>query len=74
LTGGWVTGGAVFGTLGSMSDQVFVAATREGELFIWKTAAKACGSRGAWPQVHQNLWNTNDYSGGNPDIGYACKT
>jgi hypothetical protein len=64
----------VFGTLGSMSDQVFVAATREGELFIWKTAAKACGSRGAWPQVHQNLWNTNDYSGGNPDIGYACKT
>ncbi len=64
LTGGWVTGGAVFGPLGSMPDQVLVAGTREGELFVWQTAAPASGPRGAWPQVHQNLWNTNDYSGG----------
>ena len=63
LTGGWVTGGAVFGALGSMKKQVVVAATREGELFVWRTSASACGPRGAWPQVHQNLWNTNDYSG-----------
>jgi hypothetical protein len=63
LTGGWVTGGAVFGPLGSLRRQVVVAATREGELFIWKTAAPACGPRGTWPQVHQNLQNTNDYSG-----------
>jgi hypothetical protein len=63
LTGGWVTGGAVFGTLGSMPQQVLVAGTREGELFIWRTGAPACEDRGAWPQVHQNLWNTNDYSG-----------
>jgi hypothetical protein len=63
LTGGWITGGAVFGALGSMPQQVVVAGTREGELFIWQTSAPACGPRGAWPQVHQNLWNTNDYSG-----------
>jgi hypothetical protein len=64
LTGGWVTGGAVFGSLGSLPDQVLVAATREGELFEWQTTATASGPRGAWPQVHQNLWNTDDYSGG----------
>jgi len=46
-----------------MKKQVVVAATREGELFVWRTSASACGPRGAWPQVHQNLWNTNDYSG-----------
>ena len=71
LTGGWVTGGAVFGTLGSIPDQVLVAGTREGELFIWQTAAPASGPRGAWPQVHQNLWNTDDYSGGSalPEAG-----
>ena len=63
LTGGWVTGGAVFGPSGSMPNQVLVAGTREGELFIWQTSAPASASRGAWPQVHQNLWNTNDYSG-----------
>jgi hypothetical protein len=63
LTGGWVTGGAVFGTFGSMTDQVLVAGTREGELFIWSTGAIACGPRGSWPEIHQNLWNTDDYSG-----------
>jgi hypothetical protein len=64
LTGGWVTGGAVFGDLGSMHQEVVVAGTREGELFLWRTSAPACGPRGAWPQVHQNLRNTNDYPGG----------
>jgi hypothetical protein len=63
LTGGWVTGGAVFGRLGSMSNQVLVAGTREGELFVWQTGAPASEPSGAWPQVHQNLWNTGDYSG-----------
>ena len=46
LTGGWVTGGAAFGTLGSLADQVLVAGTREGELFIWQTGAPACGPSG----------------------------
>ena len=74
LTGGWVSGGAVFGPLGSMSQQVVVTATREGELFVWRTAASACDARGAWPQVHQNLWNTNDYSGIAPaPAGAVCK-
>jgi hypothetical protein len=63
LTGGWVTGGAVFGRLGSMPNQVLVAGTREGELFVWQTGAPASEPSGAWPQVHQNLWNTGDYSG-----------
>jgi hypothetical protein len=71
LTGGWVTGGAVFGPLGSMADQVVVAATREGELFIWQTEAPACADRGTWPQVHQNLSNTNDYSG--PQVGASTE-
>ncbi len=63
LTGGWDTGNAVFGPLGSMTDQVVVAGTREGQLFVWTTTAKATGPRGGWPQVHQNLGNTNDFTG-----------
>ena len=63
LTGGSVIDGAVFGSLGSMSQQVLAAGTREGELFIWRSDAPASAARGAWPQVHQNLWNTNDYPG-----------
>jgi Subtilase family len=69
LTGGWVTGGAVFGPLGTLADQIVATGTREGELFIWRTTAPSCGPRGAWPQVHQNLWNTNDYSGTSGDPG-----
>jgi hypothetical protein len=69
LTGGWVTGGAVFGSLGSMTDQVLAAGTREGELFIWQTGAPATGPSGAWPQVHQNLRNTGDYSGTSSPAG-----
>ena len=72
LTGGWVTGGAVFGTLGSMRQQVLVTGTREGELFIWRTGAPACGPRGTWPQVHQNLRNTNDYTGKTTSSTSAC--
>ena len=73
LTGGWVTGSAVFGTFGSMTDQVLVAGTREGELFIWSTKAPACGPRGSWAEVHQNLWNTDDYSGETAyEPGVAC--
>ncbi len=73
LTGGWVTGGAVFGALGPLRRQVLVAGTREGELFVWQTPAPACGPRGAWPQVHQNLQNTNDYTGVvGPSTG-SCK-
>ncbi|HXW39388.1 MAG TPA: S8 family serine peptidase [Acidimicrobiales bacterium] len=66
LTGGWITGGAVFGPLGSMPDQVLAAGTREGELFVWKTTAPATAPRGPWPQVHQNLQNTGDYTGSGP--------
>jgi hypothetical protein len=70
LTGGWDTGNAVFGPLGTMPDQVVVAGTREGSLFIWRTTAPATDQRGAWPQVHQNLQNTNDYTG--PAAGAAA--
>lgn len=73
LTGGWVSGGAVFGAFGSMPNQVLVAGTREGELFVWRTGASACEARGAWPQVHQNLQNTNDYSGVRAASTGACK-
>jgi hypothetical protein len=63
----------VFGTFGSMTDQVLVAGTREGELFIWTTHAVACGPRGSWPEIHQNLWNTDDYSGQSGyEPGMAC--
>lgn len=72
LTGGWITGGAVVGPLGHDRHQVVVAATREGELFVWRTTAPACGPRGAWPQVHQNLQNTDDYSGP-VSSGPACR-
>ncbi len=62
LTGGWVTGGAVFGPLGTGADQVVATGTREGELFVWQTGAPASGPRGTWPQIHQNLANTGDFT------------
>ncbi len=63
LTGGWITGGPVFGPVGTSPDQVVVAGTREGELFVWQTGAPSTAGRGPWPQVHQNLQNTGDYTG-----------
>ncbi len=50
LTGGWVTGGAVFGPLGAAADQVVVVGTREGELFVWRTGAPASAPRVPGPR------------------------
>jgi hypothetical protein len=63
LTGGWDTGNAVFGPLGSFPDEVVAAGTREGTLFVWRTSAPSGSPRGPWPQVHQNLRNTGAYPG-----------
>lgn len=60
FTGGWVIGGAGFGPWGARADQVLATGTREGELLVWSTPTTACASSGPWPQVHHDLWNTND--------------
>ena len=65
-----MTGGAVFGALGSMRKQVLVAGTREGELF---DRCPSVRSPWDWPQVHQNLWNTNDYTAEVGPSAGACR-
>jgi hypothetical protein len=74
LTGGWVTGGPVFGTLGSIPDQVLAAGTREGGVVhledgiacVWSARHVAAGA--SEPLEHER------YSGGASATGYVCKT
>lgn len=63
FTGGWTTFGAAFGPWGSLADQVLVSGTRSGSLLVWRTPTSACATSGPWPQVHHDLWNTQDLSG-----------
>jgi hypothetical protein len=66
FTGGWTTFGAAFGPWGSLSDQVLVAGTRSGDLLVWKTPTPACAPSGPWPQVHHDVWNTQNLSATGP--------
>jgi len=60
FTGGWVVNSPSFGPLGSLDDQVVVAGTRDGDLFVWSTSTPRCASSGPWPREHHDLSNTNN--------------
>ena len=60
FTGGWIVNSPSFGPLGAMDDQVVVAGTRDGDLFVWSTPTQRCASSGPWPREHHDLSNTNN--------------
>jgi Subtilase family len=60
FTGGWSVNSPSFGPLYREADQVLVAGTRDGDLFLWNTPTKACAPSGPWPREHHDLSNTND--------------
>jgi hypothetical protein len=62
FTGGWVVNSPAVGPFGTISKQVVVAGTREGQLFAWSTPTAACNASGPWPREHHDLWNTGDLS------------
>lgn len=60
FTGGWIVNSPSFGAFGSLDDQVLVAGTRDGDLFVWSTSTPRCASSGPWPREHHDLSNSND--------------
>ena len=60
FTGGWIVNSPSFGPLGSLADQVVVAGTRDGDLFVWSTPTPRCADSGPWPREHHDLSNTNN--------------
>jgi hypothetical protein len=60
FTGGWMVNSPSFGPLGNLSNQVLVAGTRDGYLFVWTTPTPRCAASGPWPREHHDLFNTNN--------------
>lgn len=60
FTGGWIVNSPTFGPWSGLTDQVLVAGTRDGDLFIWNTPTPSCASSGPWPREHHDLSNSND--------------
>ena len=60
FTGGWMVNSPSFGTWGDLANQVLVAGTRDGDLFIWSTPTTRCASSGPWPRQHHDLYNTDN--------------
>jgi hypothetical protein len=60
FTGGWMVNSPSFGTLGTLPNQVLVAGTRDGDLFVWTTPTTRCASSGPWPREHHDLYNTDN--------------
>jgi hypothetical protein len=59
FTGGWMVNSPSFGAFGALADQVVVAGTRDGDLFLWSTPTPASSSSGPWPRQHHDLENTS---------------
>jgi len=60
FTGGWAVNSPSFGTWGALADQVLVAGTRDGDIFVWTTPTQRCTDSGPWPREHHDLSNTNN--------------
>ncbi|HEY2429449.1 MAG TPA: hypothetical protein VGI06_11000, partial [Acidimicrobiales bacterium] len=71
FTGDWMVQAPSFGPLGTLPDQVLVAGTRQGDVFVWSTPTPRCAPSGPWPRDHHDLWNTGNLSAvGAP--AFAC--
>lgn len=60
FTGGWLVNAPSFGVWGRRRTQVLAAATREGNLFVWRSSTPACANSGPWPREHHDLANTSN--------------
>jgi hypothetical protein len=60
FTGGWMVNSPSFGAFGTLADQVVVAGTRDGDLFVWSTPTPAGAPSGPWPREHHDLENTSN--------------
>ena len=60
FTGGWIVNSPSFGPFGTLVDQVVVAGTRDGGLFVWSTTTPRCADSGPWPREHHDLSNSNN--------------
>jgi hypothetical protein len=67
FTGGWSVNSPSFGPLAGLAQQVVVAGTRDGDLFVWSTPTPACAPSGPWPREHHDLSNTNDLQAASRD-------
>jgi hypothetical protein len=72
FTGGWVVNSPSFGPLAALPDQVLVAGTRDGNLFVWATPTEACASSGPWPRQHHDLSNSNNLDA-SPPVAPSCQ-
>ena len=59
LTGGWVTAPSAVGDIDGDGRLEVVTITREGWLFVWKTAAGEC-SAAPWRKAHHDEWSTGN--------------
>ena len=70
FTGGWIVNAPSFGPWGSLTNQVLVAGTRDGDLFVWTTPTPSSATSGPWPREHHDLQNTSDLdNGASPSAG-----
>ena len=60
LTGGWVAATPAVGDIDGDGRLEVATITREGWLFIWKTAAEEC-SLAPWRKADHDEWNTGNY-------------
>ncbi len=60
FTGDWIVNSPSFGTWGTLPDQVVVAGSRDGDLFVWSTPTPSTASSGPWPREHHDLQNTSN--------------
>jgi hypothetical protein len=60
FTGGWMIGSPAVGDVDGDGLLEVVALTREGHLFVWRTAGPECGTV-LWRRWHHDEWGTGNY-------------
>jgi hypothetical protein len=61
FTGGWVVGTPAFGDIDGDGLTEIAAVTREGWLWLWRTAGRACQPV-EWPRYQHDLHNSGNYA------------
>jgi hypothetical protein len=61
FTGGWMVTSPTVGDLDGDGKSEVAAATREGNLFVWRTEGDACGFI-PWRGFHHDEWGTGNYN------------
>ncbi|MFN2582890.1 MAG: hypothetical protein ABR498_09145 [Candidatus Dormibacteria bacterium] len=60
-TNGWIVMTPAVGPIGAEQTQQVAVLTREGSLFVWRTAAPAC-SGASWPRYKHDDWNSGNFT------------